>query len=161
MLLSFNPYWYKKIRTGEKIFEYRTNFPNEEILAYMYVSSPVKQIVGIIHLGKRINLEDWEEQYIDNQEVIARIKHYMIKRKYVMPILSYQHTKGINLDELRSEFPNFVCPQMYYYLDTRIELLEYLQSHLILEDDKIINSFEKVNDDDICRMKYREECEDV
>ena len=54
MLLSFKPEWYNKIMDGSKLFEYRRTFPNEEIMAYMYVSSPVKMIVGRIHLGKKI-----------------------------------------------------------------------------------------------------------
>ena len=39
MLLSFKPEWYNRIKEGSKIFEYRRTFPDEEILAYMYVSS--------------------------------------------------------------------------------------------------------------------------
>lgn len=61
MLLSFKPRWYNKIMDGSKIFEYRRTFPNEEIMAYMYVSAPVKMIVGRIHLGKRININTWKE----------------------------------------------------------------------------------------------------
>lgn len=38
MLLSFKPEWYNRIKKGSKIFEYRRTFPDEEILAYMYVS---------------------------------------------------------------------------------------------------------------------------
>ena len=35
-------------------------FPNEPIKAYMYVSSPVCAITGIVYLGKRHELKDWE-----------------------------------------------------------------------------------------------------
>ena len=38
MLLSFKPEVYEKIKSGEKIFEHRRNFPDEPIMAYMYVS---------------------------------------------------------------------------------------------------------------------------
>ena len=44
MLLSFKPEVYEKIKSGKKIFEHRRNFPDESIMAYMYVSSPVKAI---------------------------------------------------------------------------------------------------------------------
>lgn len=63
MLLSFKPKWYNKIMDGSKIFVYRRTFPNEEIMACMYVSSPAKMIVGRIHLGKRIDINTWKEQY--------------------------------------------------------------------------------------------------
>ena len=49
MLLSFKPEWFNKIKDGSKIFEYRRTFPDEEIIAYMYVSTPMKQIVGRVH----------------------------------------------------------------------------------------------------------------
>ena len=45
MLLSFKPEWYNRIKEGSKIFEYRRTFPDEEILAYMYVSRDRKSVV--------------------------------------------------------------------------------------------------------------------
>lgn len=54
MLLSFKPEVYEKIKSGKKIFEHRRNFPDEPIMAYMYVSAPVKAITGIVYLGKDI-----------------------------------------------------------------------------------------------------------
>ena len=48
MLLSFRPDVYEKIKSGVKIFEHRRNFPDEPIMAYMYVSSPVKAITGVV-----------------------------------------------------------------------------------------------------------------
>ena len=72
MLLSFKPEWFNKIKDGSKIFEYRRTFPDEEILAYMYVSSPMKKIVGKIHLGRKIDINTWKEQYKDDAEEIGR-----------------------------------------------------------------------------------------
>lgn len=115
MLLSFKPRWYNKIMDGSKIFEYRRTFPNEEIMAYMYVSSPVKMIVGRIHLGKRIDINTWKEQYKADKEVCERIDDFLTRHTYAMPVLSFQMTKEIELEILRKFNPNFVCPQMYYY----------------------------------------------
>lgn len=50
MLLSVRPDVYEKIKSGLKIFEHRRNFPDEPIMAYMYVSSPVKAITGVVYL---------------------------------------------------------------------------------------------------------------
>ena len=44
MLLSFKPEWYNRIKEGSKIFEYRRTFPDEEILAYMYVRSEERRV---------------------------------------------------------------------------------------------------------------------
>ena len=84
MLLSFKPRWYNKIMDGSKIFEYRRTFPNEEIMAYMYVSSPVKMIVGRIHLGKRIDINTWKEQYKADKEVCERIDDFLTRHTYAM-----------------------------------------------------------------------------
>ena len=51
MLLSFRPDVYEKIKSGLKIFEHRRNFPDEPIMAYMYVSSPVKSDYGYCLFG--------------------------------------------------------------------------------------------------------------
>lgn len=156
MLLSFNPKWYKRIISGEKIFEYRTAFPDDEVLAYMYVSSPEKRIVGLLHLGRRISLTDWKEKYKGNKDVEQRIRYYLKKRKYVMPIFSFQQTNYLDLEEIRKVFPDFVTPQMYYYLDTRNDLLQYFQSNIHTNGEKIVNCFDCVSDDDICKINYKE-----
>lgn len=68
MLLSFKPEVYEKIKAGTKIFEHRRSFPNEPIMAYMYVSSPVCAITGILYLGKRHDLKDWEQEFVDDKD---------------------------------------------------------------------------------------------
>lgn len=149
ILLSFKPSVYEKIKAGEKIFEYRRMFPNEEILAYMYVSSPRKCITGIIILGKRIDLNVWYKSF-ESIEVKNRIYSYMQKSKYVMPIISFQETTEISLEELRN-IDEFVVPQMYIYLEKYPELREFINSKLLKKELKFINSFESINEDMICQ----------
>ena len=72
MLLSFKPSVYEKIRTGIKIFEHRRSFPNEPIKAYMYVSSPICAITGIVYLGRRHELKDWEREFVSENCIIMR-----------------------------------------------------------------------------------------
>lgn len=62
----------KKIASGEKIFEHRRNFPNGSIKAYMYVSSLVCTIKGILYLGKRYRLADWKEEFAYDQDAVWR-----------------------------------------------------------------------------------------
>lgn len=64
LLLGFQPYWVEKIMNGEKIYEYRKRFCNESVIAYMYVSTPVKAVTGIIHLGKSLR-----RRYVYNRKV--------------------------------------------------------------------------------------------
>jgi predicted transcriptional regulator len=154
MLLSFKPEWYNLIKDGSKIYEYRRTFPDEEILAYMYVSSPMKMIVGKIHLGKKINLNTWKEQYKEDVSVCERIEDFLTRHTYVMPILSFQMTKEITLTELRKFNPDFTCPQMYYYLENYPDLFEYIRNNAIEMGEKRINSFENVDKEEICRKNY-------
>ena len=96
MLLSMQPFWKEKIMCGENIFEYRSRFPKEEIMAYLYVSSPVCAITGILYLGEYQLLAEWKEKYHSNSEVLKRILDYESrKNKMAMPVLSYQDTPAL------------------------------------------------------------------
>ena len=90
MLLSFKPEVYEKIKSGKKIFEHRRNFPDEPIMAYMYVSAPVKAITGIVYLGKRHLLSDWHEEFKDDKDAVARIEKYQESYRYAMEIDEFQ-----------------------------------------------------------------------
>lgn len=154
MLLSFKPEWYNRIKEGSKIYEYRRTFPDEEIMAYMYVSSPMKMIVGKIHLGKRIDINTWKEQYKGDSEVRRRIDDFLTRHTYAMPVLSFQMTEAISLDKLREHNPKFVCPQMYYYLDNYPELFEFIKANATDVGRVQINSFDNIEKEEICRNKY-------
>ena len=145
MLLSVRPDVYEKIKSGLKIFEHRRNFPDEPIMAYMYVSSPVKAITGVVYLGKRHCLSDWMEDYKEDSNAVTRIKEYIEKYhyRYAMEIDRFQETSQILLDDLRKNVPGFVAPQMYIYLDGT-ELLEYIESNLKMIDLQVERSFERI-----------------
>ena len=151
MLLSFRPDVYEKIKSGVKIFEHRRNFPDEPIMAYMYVSSPVKAITGVVYLGKRHCLSDWLEYYKEDSNAVTRIKEYMetYHYRYAMEIDSFQETSQISLDDLRENIPGFIAPQMYIYLDGT-ELLEYIESNLKMTDLQVEHSFERIEACQVC-----------
>lgn len=154
MLLSFKPEWYNRIKEGSKIFEYRRTFPDEEILAYMYVSSPMKMIIGKIHLGRKIDINSWKEEYKDDLEVCDRIDDFLTRHTYAMPVLSFQMTKGIDLETLRRFNPKFVCPQMYYYLENYPDLFEFIKKNAVDIGELQVNSFEHIGKEEICRKQY-------
>lgn len=151
MLLSFGPDVYEKIKSGVKIFEHRRNFPDEPIMAYMYVSSPVKAINGVVYLGKRHCLSDWLEYYKEDSNAVTRIKEYMetYHYRYAMEIEGFQETWQISLDDLRENIPGFVAPQMYIYLDGT-ELLEYIESNLKMTDLQVEHSFKRIEACQVC-----------
>ena len=63
MLLSFKADVYKRVLSGEKIFEHRKNFPDDEVIAYLYVGKPIQAIVGVMHLSNRTSLIEWKDKY--------------------------------------------------------------------------------------------------
>lgn len=129
MLLSFKPEVYEKIKSGKKIFEHRRNFPDEPIMAYMYVSSPIKAITGIVYLGKRHLLSDWREEFKNDKDAVACIEKYQESYRYAMESDEFQETTAISLEDLRRDVPGFVAPQMYIYLDGT-PLVKYLEKEL-------------------------------
>ena len=96
MLLSFKPEVYEKIKSGKKKFEHRRNFPDEPIMAYMYVSAPIKAIKGIVYLRKRHLLSDWREEFKNDKEAIVRIEKYQELYRYAMEINEFQETTEIH-----------------------------------------------------------------
>lgn len=151
MLLSFKPDIYEKIKSGKKIFEHRRTFPNEPIMAYMYVSSPVKAITGVVYLGKRHCLSDWMEEFKGDSDAVVRIRKYAddYHYKYAMEIEKFQETTAISLHELRECVPEFVAPQMYIYLDDT-ELLRYIESKLQCKALQVKYSFCDIKASDVC-----------
>lgn len=149
MLLSFKPDVYEKIRAGIKIFEHRRNFPDEPIMAYMYVSSPIKAVTGIVYLANRHSLSQWREEYRYDLETVKRIESYEKSYRYAMEILEFQETSEISLDELRKNVPGFVAPQMYVYLDNT-DLGRYIENVIEYREVNIKHNFDKINGNHIC-----------
>lgn len=155
MLLSLKPEIFDLIRNGKKIFEYRHQFYNKPINAYLYISKPIQKIVGYIEFNKRINLQDWKERYKDNVEVSSRIEDYISRNyRYAMPINKFKMTTEIPLIDLRSNLEKFIIPESYYYLDNFTDLDKYIKSNIEFTGEIVNNYFKVIDEDDICRKKY-------
>ncbi len=150
MLLSFKPEVYKKIYTGIKIFEHRRNFPDEPIKAYMYISKPVRAIKGIVYLDNRHIITDWEKEFSFDNATINRIKEYEKSYRYAMEISEFKETTEISLDDIKRDFPEFVVPQSYIYLDNKPELLQYIESKIQIKGKNIKHDFSRVTSEQIC-----------
>lgn len=149
MLLSFKPEVYEKIKSGKKIFEHRRNFPDEPIMAYMYVSAPVKAITGIVYLGKRHLLSDWHEEFKDDKDAVARIEKYQESYRYAMEIDEFQETTEISLENLKRDIPGFYAPQMYIYLDGT-ELSEYIEKNVEMQYVNVSHEFKNIESSMVC-----------
>lgn len=150
ILLSFKADVYQKVISGEKIYEHRKVFPDEPIKAYLYVSAPVKAVVGIMHLNNKTEIEGWKEKYSYDEKAVGRITKYLQHHKYAMEIVDFQDTNKIPLELLRVDLPGFVVPQMYYFID-ETPLLCYLKQNLIPRGEKIVHDFSNITSDQICK----------
>ena len=155
MLLSLKPEIFDLIRNGKKIFEYRHQFYDGPINAYLYISKPIQKIVWYIEFNKRINLQDWKEKYKNNVEVSSRIEDYISRNyRYAMPINKFKMTTEIPLIDLRSNLEKFIIPESYYYLDNFTDLDKYIKSNIEFTGEIVNNNFKVIDEDDICRKKY-------
>ena len=121
MLMSLRDDVYRKVLSGEKIYEHRKVFPDEPVKAYIYVSAPTKAICGIMYLSNRTSLLKWKEQYKDDAECVKRINEYLSHHNYAMEINKFERTNSIDLEQLRADLSKFVVPQMYYYKLTQTQ----------------------------------------
>ena len=150
MLLSFKADVYKKVISGDKMYEHRKVFPNEPIKAYLYVSHPVKAITGIMYLENRIEIEKWKDKYSYDNDAMERIDDYLKCHKYAVEITKFEETNEISLEQLRSDLPKFIVPQMYYYIDD-LPLLKYLEENLKLTGKVFLHDFSNIKSNQICK----------
>jgi predicted transcriptional regulator len=150
MLLSLREDVYKRVLSGEKIYEHRKVFPDEPVKAYIYVSKPMKAICGIMYLSNKTSLMNWKEMYRDDSECIKRIDEYLPHHKFGMEINRFENTNSIPLDKLRKDLTKFIVPQMYYFIENS-ELLSYLETYLKPDGIVVTHTYENVTSDMICK----------
>lgn len=125
-------------------------FPDEPVLAYLYVSAPIKAIVGMMILENKTSIESWKIKYSYDLDAVSCIDAYLEHHKYAMEITEFQETNSIALEKLRVDLPGFVVPQMYYHIDDS-ELLNYLEVNLKPIGKKIVHDFSNISSDLICK----------
>lgn len=150
ILLSFDEKWYPALRNGDKKYEYRKKFCDEEIRAFLYLGKPRQQIVAEIELSRRELLSDWLLQYSDDMEVTARIQDFMQKNKFVMKVLWVKEVEPINIVELQEKYPELRIPISFCFLDKKPDVLKWLDINKQYTGYQIENDFSNISKDDIC-----------
>ena len=124
IILSFKPEFFKALLTGKKHFEYRSRIPEKETVAYLYLSSPAKMIVGKMILGQRNNIQNFlnsSRPYLEN--------HLQEGAKYFSPIYSLSLLDSpISLKQAKELSPKFKAPQGYSYVTNYKELHNFLEN---------------------------------
>ncbi|MGN7382037.1 MULTISPECIES: hypothetical protein [unclassified Paenibacillus] len=126
IILSLQPDPYREILEGSKKHEFRRKFLSTSVNAFIYVSSPIKEITAYIEFGKPI---------IDKVENIGRIaelegsgsmegiSRYMngLETGFAIPIISIREIEPLTLEELRKTY-RFTAPQSYIHLESNPKL---------------------------------------
>jgi predicted transcriptional regulator len=149
VMLSLKPDVFNNVLSGEKIYEHRKVFPEGPVTAYIYISRPVQALAGILYLDNKIQLKTWKDKYGYDLMAVERIDKYLERYNVAMEIQKFQNTTSISLEDIKKEFPDFLIPQMYYYLDD-LPLLDYLQRNLTPIEPEISHEFNDIDSKDIC-----------
>ncbi|WP_211745768.1 hypothetical protein [Paenibacillus sp. Marseille-Q4541] len=130
IILSLQPGPYEEIRSGRKKIEFRRRFIKEPVGAFIYVSSPVKQIKAFIEFGKP------EQENVSALISISEklypgtgdsLKEYFkgMNSGYAIPILSFTEFAPLSLELLKGGY-HFSPPQSYMNLSANPLLEEAL-----------------------------------
>ncbi len=151
ILLSFRPEYFRPILYNIKKYEYRKRFCQEPTTAYLYLSSPVKEIVGIVEFATPIRLEVMLEKYDLNSLIYKRIKEFVDKKiKFAIPIESLKlYREPIPFKKLKEIDSNFTAPQCYLNIENNKNVFEYLESQEIF-DYEFNNKHDIVFEDNLC-----------
>ena len=150
ILLSFDEKWYPVLKSGEKIFEHRRKFCDEEVRAFLYLGKPRQQIVAEMGLDRRELLEDWLQLYQDDEAVANRIRDFMQRNKFAMKVLWFKEIEPINIAEVQELFPELKIPISFHFLDKKPDVLKWLDKNKQYTGYQIENDFSNIDKEDIC-----------
>jgi predicted transcriptional regulator len=132
ILLSLQPQYWQLVLDGLKKYEYRRLFREDAVQAYIYVSSPRKEITGFIDFGFPLirspaEIADLAESQSPGSR--QRMLDYLGDRAeaFAIPILSHEVFDPISLAELRERF-GFTAPQSYVFLDKDTKLRKFIEA---------------------------------
>lgn len=145
IFLSFRPEYFRPILYGIKKYEYRKRFCKEPVIAYLYLSSPVQEVVGIIRFLKPFITEELLDDYNDDSIIRTRLLRCLDnKERFIIPIESLQLFENpIPIQELKNINPDFFIPQCYCNLENQRKIFEYLQSRPLMKKE-FINDHSKI-----------------
>lgn len=132
ILLSLKEEYFDEIKSGKKRYEYRKRYVETPSVAYIYCSSPVQAIKGIVQFDAPIVGTPEEISAISEEETgEGKLTAEYLKGRdkgYAIPVLSWTELPPITLQEIQFHFPNFAPPQSYYRLDNKPDLLQFLET---------------------------------
>lgn len=125
--LSFQPNFFRPLLYGIKKYEYRRSFCHEPVTAYLYLTKPVSQFIGILELGQRFSPFKIKEAYQDSPDICQKMAACIANNENaIIPIHRFRLFKHpLSLNELKHAGITFKVPRGFTYID-ETPLLDYL-----------------------------------
>ena len=149
IILSFHPDYFRPILYGIKKYEYRKSFCKEPVRAYLYLTSPVSEFIGILELGLAHHPVDIKSTFFEDHNINKRMDTCIEnKERAIVPIESFQMFKmPISLSKIKNNGIDFTVPRAFTYIDNK-EILIYLESQETYEKE-FFHSHENIYKDNI------------
>ncbi|WP_125606358.1 hypothetical protein [Lapidilactobacillus bayanensis] len=147
IIMSFQPQVFPALCSGIKGFEYRPRFPENQVIVYLYLSAPIKAIVGRMLVSERLELSQLTTQLAGNEQGIIRIQQHEAEgARFAIPIEKIEiFAETVSLIQAKEITGRFFAPQSYCYLKQTNPLFKLLKLRPIQKEIVI---------DPVVRQKY-------
>ncbi|MDX7985860.1 hypothetical protein FE392_00700 [Xenorhabdus sp. 12] len=135
IVLSLHKPAWEKILSGQKKYEFRRRFRRKRTLAFIYVTSPVKEIQGVIILDKPIEGTAKEIAELAEKAIPGNghsVYDYFIEKDFglAIPIVNVMKLEPVSLNSLRDKY-NFFAPQFYMMLKENKSMHDELMKRIL------------------------------
>ncbi len=148
IFLSFRPEFFRPILYDIKKYEYRKRFCMEATTAYLYLSAPLQEVIGIMELGIPIIIKDILDKYPEESDIYKRAQHCVIGGElFAIPIESLQLFKHpISILQIKELDASFHVPQCYLNITSHTDVYKYLKSQAMY-DVEFVNDHKAIYED--------------
>ena len=129
IFLSFKPNFFRPILYDMKKYEYRKRFCMEPTTAFLYLTAPLCQVIGIIEFGVPIKTKEIIEKYPHESAIYKRIQHCIdVRELFAIPIESLQlYKEPISISTIKQLDPSFHVPRDYLVISNYKIIHDYLK----------------------------------
>lgn len=160
IFLSFRPEYFRPILYNIKKYEYRKRFCKEPITAFLYLSAPVQEVIGIVELGMPIDLILIKDKYKNKDKCIyERINKTIDGREvFAIPIESLQLFKEpVSINQIKKIDNDFHVPQCYLNIEKYNEVYNFLCDRELYEKE-FLNQHKEIYENNFCVSCSEMEC---
>lgn len=130
IFLSFNPKFFRPILYDIKKYEYRKRFCKESTTAFLYLSTPLQVVIGVIELGVPIMIKETLDKYPGDSIINKRVQSCIESGElYAIPIESLRlYKEPISISKIKQIDQAFIVPRCYLDITKFNEVYTYLRS---------------------------------